>query len=423
MKNLRLDVLSAMAVAFLSFVGQAESEVITVKGKGVGISETAALKDAYRDAIETAVGLYVDAEQMVKNDEVIKDEILTQSNAYIEGYDVISKKTADDVVVMKILAKVRTKSLTTKVATFMTPKKIESGSFLQSYFAQDVTKREAGEAGAAILQKALKDFDPIKSLLEIELLTKDPVLINPRDTDNQVRAAYLFRRTFSNERYFNEVVPRLRGVLSQVSISEPKGVTISVTRQGKFDVKSCYCNGKVVSVVDGDTYLYNKDSSIDLKCVEYGRMSGVGGSIKFGQNEDATQKVVLITSMNKIGTVYKGDIYELDKYSAKVLNDWNRTCVLGMENPILKVDFVDAEGESLECKDCCACERQYATPAMMRHFDGSHENVYTIAPFMGIMAFGMRSYTAMESSYFWAKFQLSKDALPSLKGIKFELVK
>ena len=43
-------------------------EVVKVKAKGVGADKTEALKDAYRDAVERAVGMFVDAEQMVKND-------------------------------------------------------------------------------------------------------------------------------------------------------------------------------------------------------------------------------------------------------------------------------------------------------------------------------------------------------------------
>ena len=64
------------------------TETVMVKGRGVGADKTEALKDAYRDAVERAVGLYVDAEQMMKNEELVKDQILTQSNAYIEKYDV-----------------------------------------------------------------------------------------------------------------------------------------------------------------------------------------------------------------------------------------------------------------------------------------------------------------------------------------------
>ena len=75
------------------FVMAQDAEIVKVKGRGVGTDKTEALKDAYRDAVERAVGLYIDAEQMMENEELVKDQILTQSNAYIEKYDVAKETT------------------------------------------------------------------------------------------------------------------------------------------------------------------------------------------------------------------------------------------------------------------------------------------------------------------------------------------
>ena len=95
------------AMAMFSVVAE-EAENIKVKGLGVGVDKTEALKDAYRDAVERAVGLYVDAEQMMKNEELVKDQILTQSNAYIEKYKIASEnKSANGLVTVNILAEVR----------------------------------------------------------------------------------------------------------------------------------------------------------------------------------------------------------------------------------------------------------------------------------------------------------------------------
>ena len=66
-----MNLKKVFGLLFALAVGMAfaqESDIVTVKGKGVGVDETVALKDAYRDAVETAVGLYVDAEQMEKNE-------------------------------------------------------------------------------------------------------------------------------------------------------------------------------------------------------------------------------------------------------------------------------------------------------------------------------------------------------------------
>jgi len=119
-----------------------DRDLVSVKGTGTGITEPEALKDAYRDAVETAVGLYVDAEQMVKNDEIVEDKILTQSNAYIESYDVLKKSTANGVCTIKILAKVKTKALTKKLSSTMKTQTVEVGSELQNLYANEVTKKK-----------------------------------------------------------------------------------------------------------------------------------------------------------------------------------------------------------------------------------------------------------------------------------------
>ena len=84
---------AAVAVLAAMFVSAQDAELVKVRGKGTGADRTEALKDAYRDAVERAVGLYVDAEQMMKNEELVKDQILTQSNAYIDKYDVVKETT------------------------------------------------------------------------------------------------------------------------------------------------------------------------------------------------------------------------------------------------------------------------------------------------------------------------------------------
>ena len=99
--------------------GAADASLVKVQGRGVGATKDAALKDAYRDAIERAVGLYVDAEQMVKNDELVSDQILTQSNAYIEKYDVVKESESDGLFTMRILATVRKTALTKKLGEVM----------------------------------------------------------------------------------------------------------------------------------------------------------------------------------------------------------------------------------------------------------------------------------------------------------------
>lgn len=54
-----------------------------VVARGVVKDKASVLKDAYRDAVEKAVGLYVEAETVADNEELVQDQVLTHSIAYI----------------------------------------------------------------------------------------------------------------------------------------------------------------------------------------------------------------------------------------------------------------------------------------------------------------------------------------------------
>ena len=68
-------------------VPPAQEVVVT----GVGTDSETAMQNAFSQAMEQSVGLLVDAETVVKNDRLIRDEILTYSRGYVEKYEVVSR--------------------------------------------------------------------------------------------------------------------------------------------------------------------------------------------------------------------------------------------------------------------------------------------------------------------------------------------
>lgn len=104
-------------------------ETVSVLGRGMGMNREEALKDAYRDAIERAVGLYVDAEQMMKNEQLVHDQILTHSNAYIERYDIKKEETRPNgLTEIQILAVVNRSALAQKLSEVMPPQTFQVGT-------------------------------------------------------------------------------------------------------------------------------------------------------------------------------------------------------------------------------------------------------------------------------------------------------
>ena len=226
-----------------SRASQAESDTVKVQGRGVGEDKTAALKDAYRDAIERAVGLYVDAETVAKNDEIVKEQVLTQSNAYITDYRELSETKLDGgLVQIRILATVKKQALTTKLTGVMPAQTVRiDNSDLQNVHAQLVTKEKRAEDGAALLKNALDGLNPMQSLMVArirpetqKILTGDAAKdVNDRYgygkplPANQVMLRYLFEVKLDREKYFSEFMPHLKRVLDQISLSSPKEIRLT----------------------------------------------------------------------------------------------------------------------------------------------------------------------------------------------------
>ena len=199
----------AAALFAATFAFAEDSEIVKVRGKGTGVDKAEALKDAYRDAVERAVGLYVDAEQMMKDEELVKDQILTQSNAYIERYDVAKETTKPNgLVEIQILAEVRKAALTKKISDVMPTKTFRLSDGLKNEHAKITTEEKRNVDGAALPKKALEGFDPLALALDCSLASTESVVgtlsgkLGP--AKGTIRVNYLFKAEINEARFFKE---------------------------------------------------------------------------------------------------------------------------------------------------------------------------------------------------------------------------
>jgi hypothetical protein len=126
-----------------------------VVAEGVGATADEALKDAFRNAVRQVVGAVVDAETLLKNDEVISDKVLTYSDGFIKKYDEVSKKKDGGLFRVKIAANVERRSVVAKLkAANVTVKEVDGGSL----FAKEVTTAEAQKNATELLKKGLQDL-------------------------------------------------------------------------------------------------------------------------------------------------------------------------------------------------------------------------------------------------------------------------
>ena len=382
-----------------------------VKGKGFGANKVEALKDAYRDAVERAVGMYVDAEQMMKNEELVKDQILTQSNAYIEKCEVVKENTRPNgFVEIQIIADVKTSALTRKISDVMPKQTFTLGNEAQNFHSQDLTKEKRNVDAAALMQNVLDGLNPVKQLITLSLASPKAMRYSDgssgrgrsrssSSSDGNGKIYYRFKFTVNEQKYYNEFLPPILKVLDQVSLNPPKDLRLTASTKG-FDESTVegtqnYIEGKwdervrgnrPVQIIGDYGHTKSYDSSLTgayvgmVRYVDAQNRSWLfsthigSGSISdlpvVGRNSFDTImdekrsgekckffRVLAITKMNASRTIVKAREYVLSRECAIAVLKWQRGLLTkkrgGSEDSLAtsyNVVFTDKDGDEVAAK-------------------------------------------------------------------------
>jgi len=131
-------------------------EATPVVVEGVGVSVEEARKDAIRNAVSKAVGDMVDAETLVENDELVKDQILTYSNGYVDSMEVLSTKADEEGLVrLRIRAYVRRTKLQAKLTEVI---QTEADADGDSLFAELISRQDSIENAGKMFEKVFAEY-------------------------------------------------------------------------------------------------------------------------------------------------------------------------------------------------------------------------------------------------------------------------
>lgn len=119
MKTLKLTLLS-LAFALTAFA----QTVVTKEGTGeaaiIGKDEIKAFDEAkekaLRAAVEQAAGVRIDADTVVVNNQLVRDQVFANTSGFVKKYDVLDKKVEKGVVTVKVKAEVITENLDKDIA-------------------------------------------------------------------------------------------------------------------------------------------------------------------------------------------------------------------------------------------------------------------------------------------------------------------
>lgn len=189
----------------------AEPPTVQVMATGVGLDADKALRNALRNAVEQTVGMVVDAQTLVKNEQIIKDQVLTYSDGYVEKFEKFREGKRDDgLFEVKITAVVKRRQLIEKLQQ---SKVIATRVDGQSLFGELATQMAAGKNAAQLLEKALEGL-PL-NLLFARVAEQKPKI--EAMTDASVTGTWTVLVSYDYDAYRTRVLPVLHKTLMDIS--------------------------------------------------------------------------------------------------------------------------------------------------------------------------------------------------------------
>ena len=209
----------------------APKDTTVVIARGVSINADKALRSALRNAVQQVVGVIIDAETLIKNEKVVKDEILDFSNGFVETHKIIKEgKNEDGLYEITIKATVKHRQLIERLEKAKVYSAKVDGA---SLFGSVISEMDAQKKGAKFLEKALSDLNLPYSLLKAEVVNSKPKILKKLDTE--IQAEWSIRVQFDMEKYQKVVLPKLKQVLGDIALEKYEHVLLQDPKREKKD--------------------------------------------------------------------------------------------------------------------------------------------------------------------------------------------
>jgi hypothetical protein len=193
----------------------AAQETVQVKATGVGATSGEAEKAALVNAVQQAVGLFLDSETLLQNEQIIYDKILSVSDGYVSKMEVLlpsRKRPSDGLFETTINATVEKAKLGSELRK---QRLLISATDGQNAWAEAATRIKDAQDGVAMLEKHLPE-------IQIRLLSARLVAVNGTASGEAVRpevrpdpstgmaiCAWNIEVSYDREAYYQQALPLL----------------------------------------------------------------------------------------------------------------------------------------------------------------------------------------------------------------------
>lgn len=333
---MRFDHILALLLAFVVFFAfvlvpgqsqeqpQVPSATTTVVASGVGLDGDKALKNALSNAVQQAVGLVVDAETFVTNDDVVRDQILTYSDGYVESYDKVHEsKREDGLSEITISAIVKRRQLIEKLkAANIRVTEVDGASL----FAEVLTQNAADKDAAKLLAEAFEGLP--RKLLYAEVVNQKPTIIEKND--QEAMCSWSVEIGYDVDAYYNSIMPQLRKVLDDISIRKSSIELIGKTEDFGYNIASIEIRDSTISLIPETTF----DPS-DMPNVEDRNDLLVILNVRANKRRDNLGFAWYVVDKTTCGSIFEQTFAQKFKVRLEFLD---------MNNAPVRVDDIDLSG-------------------------------------------------------------------------------
>lgn len=198
-----------------------------VEATGTGATEEEAFKQAVVDAVRQVVGALVSAENVVKNDRVIKDEVLTLSNGFVDKVLNRDKTKMDDGTwQVKLRCIVRKGQLYGKLQKANVPTVKFDGV---SLFADVVSQLDHQKSSVEMIKNAMKKFS--SSLVTATMLEEKPKILERDERSTTIE--FDWAATVDVDGFFKNFAPALDAACSNAALAKAQKPTFIAVKESK----------------------------------------------------------------------------------------------------------------------------------------------------------------------------------------------
>ncbi|MDY0170571.1 MAG: hypothetical protein RBS80_28785 [Thermoguttaceae bacterium] len=224
-RKVKLENLSELDQLVARHFAKSQPEAIQVVVTGVGLTAQEALDDAFRKAVQDAVGALVDARTVVQNDVLEQDRILVLRDGYVAGFKELATARDGGLIRRQIRATVH------RCDVGGVSVEVDQDGNARFLYSIAFSKVERHRIGTAMLQDVLDGFSA--DLLEARLLELGRPEVIPGDYDRvRVSCRVVVRIDRARYRKLQERMVYILGALA-----EYQG-TVNVTRKPILETSS-----------------------------------------------------------------------------------------------------------------------------------------------------------------------------------------